>query len=170
VQALATHGGSLRVYAQRSDTGAHPARSAVAALLDEERRAGMENEAFYGDFQRQAERIKDELLTFLIDAKRQGLRVGAYGAAAKGNTLLNFAGVRPDLIEFVVDRSPGKQGRYMPGSRIPIVDEAHLRQARPDRIVLLPWNLRSELMQQLDYARQWSARFVTAVPRLEMLP
>jgi SAM-dependent methyltransferase len=170
VQALATHGGSLRVYVQRLDTGAHPARPAVAALLDEERRAGMDNEAFYGDFQRQAERIKDELLTFLIDAKRQGVRVGAYGAAAKGNTLLNFAGVRPDLIEFVVDRSPGKQGRYMPGSRIPIVDEAHLCEARPDRIVLLPWNLRSELIQQLDYARQWGARFVTAVPRLELLP
>jgi SAM-dependent methyltransferase len=170
VQTLATHGGSLRVYAQRSDTGAHTLRSAVQSLVDEERHAGMDREAFYRNFQRQAERVKDELLWFLIDAKRRGLRVGAYGAAAKGNTLLNFAGVRPDLIEFVVDRSPGKQGRYLPGSRIPIVDEEHLREARPDRIVLLPWNLRAELIEQLDYARQWGARFVTAVPTLEVLP
>jgi SAM-dependent methyltransferase len=169
VQLLPTHGGSLRVFAQRSDTGAHPTRAAVQALLGQERSAGMDGQAFYAGFQRQAERIKDELLTFLIDAKRQGLRVAAYGAAAKGNTLLNFAGVRPDLIEFVVDRSPGKQGRFMPGSRIPIVGEEHLTAVRPDRIVLLPWNLRGELVEQLGYAKQWNARFATAVPHLEIL-
>lgn len=168
VELLTTHGGSLRVFAQRSDTGERLTLSSVHAVLDSERRAGMESEPFYSCLQGEAERIKNELLTFLIDAKRNGFNVAAYGAAAKGNTLLNFSGVRQDLINFVVNRSPGKEGRYMPGSRIPIVSESHLKAARPDYIVLLPWNLRAELMQQLNYGRDWGARFVTAIPRLEV--
>jgi hypothetical protein len=96
------------------------------------------------------------------------LTVAAYGAAAKGNTLLNFAGVRPDLLNYVVDRNPEKQGKYMPGSRIPIVDEAHLQRNRPDRVLILPWNLTDEISKQLEYIRHWGARFVTAVPQLEV--
>jgi C-methyltransferase C-terminal domain len=114
--------------------------------------------------------VKNDFVTFLIAAKRQGRKVGAYGAAAKGNTLLNFAGIRTDLIDFVVDRSPGKQGRYLPGSRIPIVDEQHLQRETPDYVVLLPWNLRAELTQQLDYVSRWGGRFVTAVPTLTVTP
>lgn len=169
VEQLPTHGGSLRVFAQRSESGRQGVSPSVAALRQVEADAGMSSPAFYGDFQANAEKVKDDLLAFLIDAKRQGLKVGAYGAAAKGNTLLNFAGVRPDLLPYVVDKNPAKQGKYMPGSRIPIVDEAHLRADRPDRILILPWNLRCEVVTQLAYVREWGARFVVAVPALVIL-
>lgn len=167
VEELPTHGGSLRVFAQRAESGQQPVSSSVAMLRNTEINAGMTTARFYHNFQAKAEKVKDDLMHFLIDAKRQGLKVGAYGAAAKGNTLLNFAGVRPDLLPYVVDMNPAKQGKYMPGSRIPIVDEACLKTHRPDRILILPWNLRAEVMKQLDYAREWSGQFVTAVPRLE---
>ena len=166
VEELGTHGGSLRVHAQRRDTGNRAVTSAVSALLGREQAAGMCSTAFYTGFQVEAVRIKHELLEFLLQARRQGLKVGAYGAAAKGNTLLNFAGVRPDLLPYVVDLNPAKQNKYMPGSRIPIVDEAHLRQDRPDRVLILPWNLRAEITAQLAYIREWGGRFVTAVPGL----
>lgn len=169
VEELPTHGGSLRVFAQRSDSGQQAVSPAVSVLRKAEADAGMTSMAFYSGFQSRAEKVKDDLLTFLIDAKRQGLKVGAYGAAAKGNTLLNFAGVRPDLLPYVVDKNPAKQGKYMPGSRIPIVDEAHLRAHKPDRILILPWNLRQEVMAQLAYVREWGGRFVTAVPDIKVL-
>lgn len=168
VEELPTHGGSLRVFAQRSDAGAQPVSPAVADLLATETQAGMKTAAFYRDFQRSAEKVKDDLVLFLIDAKRQGLKVGAYGAAAKGNTLLNFAGIRPDLLPYVVDKNPAKQGKCMPGSRIPIVDEDHLKAHQPDRILILPWNLRQEVMGQLAYVQAWGGQFVTAVPHLEV--
>ena len=170
VQRLPTHGGSLRVFAQRTDTGALGVGSAVAELLAQERAAGIGEPYFYRGFQAQAVRIKNGLLAFLLQARRNGLTVAAYGAAAKGNTLLNFAGVRPDLLAYVVDKNPAKQGRFMPGSRIPIVDEAHLQTQRPDRVLVLPWNLRAEVMAQLGYIDAWGGRFVTAVPRLEVRP
>lgn len=167
VEELTTHGGSLRVFAQRTDTGVHEHSSAVADLLEMEAQAGMTTPAFYQAFQHRAEKVKDDLVLFLIDAKRRGLKVGAYGAAAKGNTLLNFAGIRPDLLPYVVDKNPAKQNKCMPGSRIPIVDEAHLTADRPDLILILPWNLREEVMGQLAYVREWGGQFVTAVPALE---
>jgi SAM-dependent methyltransferase len=166
VETIPTHGGSLRVFAQRAEHAARPVAPAVAALLDAETAVGMATPAFYAGFQTRADAIKDALLRFLIDAKRDGKSVGAYGAAAKGNTLLNYAGVRPDLLPFVVDRAAAKQGKFMPGSRIPIVDEAHLKAARPDYVVLLPWNLRSELEQQLAYVREWGGKLVTAIPEI----
>lgn len=169
VQELPTHGGSLRVLAQRSDSGTHAVQNNVAAVLLAETRAGMSRSSAYTEFQCKAEAVKDGLLAFLLQAKQQGLRVGAYGAAAKGNTLLNFAGVRPDMLPYVVDRSPGKQGKFMPGSRIPIVHEDHLWADRPDYIVILPWNLRDEVTDQLVKARTWGARFVVAVPALDVL-
>ncbi len=170
VEELPTHGGSLRVFAQRSDAGRRPVAPPVAALLAREQAAGLTTPAFYAGFQREAERIKRELLEFLLQARREGLKVGAYGAAAKGNTLMNFAGVRPDLLPYVVDLNPAKQGKCMPGSRIPIVGEDHLRQDRPDRVLILPWNLRTEITAQLSYIRDWGGRFVTAVPRLTIEP
>lgn len=167
VEQLPTHGGSLRVYAQRSD-GPHQPTPAVAGLLAAEQAAGMTAPAFYAGFQREAVRIKHELLDFLLQAQGAGLKVAAYGAAAKGNTLLNFAGVRPDLLPYVVDLNPAKQGHGMPGSRIPIVDEAYLKADRPDRVLILPWNLREEITAQLAYIREWGGKFVAAVPRLQV--
>ena len=173
VQELPTHGGSLRVFAGRSDTAAHPhatARGAeqVQKLLAVEATAGMQNVNFYSDFQRQSSRIKRELLSFLLQCQTDGKRVGAYGAAAKGNTLLNYAGVRPDLLPYVVDKNPAKQGQYLPGSHIPVVDEAHLRAHKPDYVLILPWNLRDEVVAQLAYVREWGGEFVVAVPQLEV--
>jgi SAM-dependent methyltransferase len=163
-----THGGSLRVFAQRRDGGPHAVAARVAEVLQREVGAGLTGASGYADFQARTDRVKDDFMAFLIDAKREGKTVAAYGAAAKGNTLMNYAGVRPDLLAFVVDRNPAKQHKFMPGSRIPIVAETQLRAARPDYVVLLPWNLRTELVEQLEYVRGWGGRFVTAVPRLEV--
>ncbi len=168
VEELPTHGGSLRIYAQRTESGTQPVAAAVTHLRERERAAGMQTDAFYSGFQPKAEQLKNDLLRFLLDVKRDQRKVGAYGAAAKGNTLLNFSGVRPDLLPYVVDRNPAKQGRFMPGSRIPILDEAQLKADRPDYILILPWNLRDELTAQMSYARDWGARFVTAVPSLRV--
>jgi SAM-dependent methyltransferase len=163
-----THGGSLRVFAQRIDTGDHVRHVSVAAMLEREAAAGLTSPAAYAAFQASAQKVKNDFMAFLIEAQRQGKRVAAYGAAAKGNTLMNFAGVRPDLIAFVVDRNPAKQGKFMPGSRIAIVSEERLTQDKPDHIVILPWNLSVEVMAQLDYTRAWGASFVTAVPELRV--
>jgi C-methyltransferase C-terminal domain/Putative zinc binding domain/Methyltransferase domain len=168
VEELGTHGGSLRVFAQRADTAARPVNERLAAVLAMERDEGMGAAPFYAGLQAQAVRIRHELLRFLLQAAAAGKRVGAYGAAAKGNTLLNFAGVRPDLLPYVVDLNPAKQGRSMPGSRIPIVDMAHLLKDRPDYVLILPWNLRAELTGQLAGIAGWGGRFVTAVPALEV--
>ena len=169
VEELPTHGGSLRVFAQRSDTGRRAVTGAVARVREEELTAGMVARAFYESFQETAERVKNDFLAFLLDAKRTGQVVAAYGAAAKGNTLMNFAGVRSDLVRFVVDRSPAKQGKFMPGSRIPIVDEDRLRHDRPALVVILPWNLKAEIVEQIRYVRSWGGRFATAVPALEVI-
>ena len=168
VEELPTHGGSLRVFAQRADTGRRPVLPAVAAMLDRERRAGLTSPAAYRDFQRRAERVKHEFLEFLLTARREGRTVAAYGAAAKGNTLLNFAGVRPELIACVADRNPAKQGKRLPGSRIPIVDERALETLGPDYVVILPWNIREEVISQLAGLRARGTRFVTAIPSLKV--
>jgi len=165
-----THGGSLRVFAQRSDSGRYALTQSVAAMLVREAEAGLTSASGYSGFQERTNHVKDDLHAFLIEAKREGKSVAAYGAAAKGNTLMNYAGIRGDLISFVVDRNPAKQDKYMPGSRIPIVAEARLLEVRPDYIVILPWNLADEVIGQLDYARAWGARFVTAVPALRCIP
>jgi SAM-dependent methyltransferase len=168
VAELPTHGGSLRVLAQRSGTGARPVTAAVGELLGRERSAGLATAGFYAGCQPRLEALKDAFLRFLLDARTQGLQVAAYGAAAKGNTLLNYAGVRSDLVRFVADRNPAKQGHYLPGSRIPVVAESVLQQQRPDYVLILPWNLKTEVQQQLAYIRDWGGRFVTVVPRLEV--
>lgn len=165
---LPTHGGSLRVFAQSSVTGKRLKASRLAELLQREAEAGMLSVAYYAQFQSKTIRVKNEFLAFLLEAERKGKSVVAYGAAAKGNTLINYAGVRSDLISFVVDRNPAKLGKYMPGSRIPIVNESRLIESKPEYVLILPWNLKSEIMHQLGYIRDWGARFVTAVPTLRI--
>jgi ABC-type Fe3+-hydroxamate transport system substrate-binding protein len=168
VQEISTHGGSLRVFAQRNDTGTQPMNNAVAVLLNKEEVAGIKTSELYQDFQQRANNIKYDLTTFLIKTKHQGKKVMAYGAAAKGNTLLNYAGIRADLLPCVVDLNPAKKGKFLPGSRLPIVDEAIIKEYKPDYIVILPWNLREEVKAQLSYVREWGCKFVTAVPTLQV--
>ncbi|SFS05871.1 Putative zinc binding domain-containing protein [Dyella sp. OK004] len=165
VEQLPTHGGSLRIWASH-DTSHHQNTNAVTAVLAEERAAGMLELDYYRGFQTQADEVKDGLLLFLLEQRRLGCKVIGYGAAAKGNTLLNYAGVRPDLLPYVVDASPHKQGRYLPGSRIPVVAEQQLRTDRPNIVLILPWNLREEITSQLAYIREWGGRFATAVPHM----
>lgn len=165
-----THGGSLRLFAQRSDTGQRPRGAKVDEILKREGHVGMGTTDYYVGFQAKTDKVKNDFLTFLLEVKRQGKTVGAYGAAAKGNTLMNYAGARPDLISYVVDRNPAKQGKFMPGSRIPIVDESRLQVEKPDYVIILPWNLSLEVTQQLDYIRTWGGQFVTAVPELRIQP
>lgn len=167
VEELSTHGGSLRVFACGTDAR-HVASPRLGRLAAEEAEAGIATPALYAGLQAEAERIKDELLTFLIAEKRAGRIVAGYGAAAKGNTLLNFAGVRPDLLPFVCDAAASKQGQYLPGSHIPILPPSALAEAKPDCVLILPWNIASEIVETPE-ARGWGARFAIAVPRLTML-
>jgi len=168
VEGLGTHGGSLRVFAQRTDTGRQPVLStaAVAELLKRESIAGMNHSDYYRGFQEEANKVKNNFLAFLLEDRKQNKTIAGYGAAAKGNTLMNYAGIRPDLMPFVADRNPAKQGKFMPGSRIPIVPEHNLQSAQPAYIVIIPWNIREEIMAQLAYVREWGGQFVTAVPEL----
>jgi len=169
VEEYLTHGGSLRLFAQRSDTGVQTVSEQVTELRKREIDAGMGSDNFYKNFQEKANIVKDDLLNFLIKAKQDGKKVVAYGAAAKGNTLLNYAGVRPDLLSYVVDKSPSKQGKYMPGSRIPIHTEQFLKDDKPDYVLILPWNLKSEVIKQLSYIQVNGGNFVVAVPKLEII-
>lgn len=166
VEELATHGGSLRVFAQSARTGKFPGTSRLKKCLERERAEGMTDLSYYKNHQRKLESIKNNFLSFLLKAKNDGKRVFGYGAAAKGNTLLNFAGVRPDLLECVIDRNPAKQGKFMPGSRIPIRSEEALKEAQPDYVVLLPWNLEKELRVQLQYIGQWGGSLISFMPVL----
>jgi 2-polyprenyl-3-methyl-5-hydroxy-6-metoxy-1,4-benzoquinol methylase len=166
VEHLPTHGGSVRVFAQRAAVA--KASTAAEAILAQEREIGVMDPAFYAGVQPRAEASKNALLAFLLEEKRAGRKVSAYGAAAKGNTLINFAGIRSDLLPYVVDRNTAKQGQYLPGSRIPIVDETHVMTDQPDWILILPWNLRAEIEQQLASVRRWGCRFVQAMPKMEL--
>ncbi|MCC6007836.1 MAG: methyltransferase domain-containing protein [Rhodobacteraceae bacterium] len=165
VEELATHGGSLRIWGCL-EGASHAECPSVAALAAEEDRRGMGGDAFYHGFQARAERIKDDLLRFLLQARAEGTRVAGYGAAAKGNTLMNFAGIRPDLLPFVCDAAPAKQGRFLPGSRIPVLAPQALHDDPPDYVLILPWNIAEEVMAQLAPLRAHGTRFVTAVPEL----
>ena len=166
VEELPTHGGSLRVYAQQSNFGEHKKSHSVESLKQKEIKLGMNGIDFYQNFQLKVEKVKTDFLSFLVEAKIQGKSVVGYGAAAKGNTMLNFAGVQSDMLQYVVDRNPAKQNKFMPGSTIPIVGEEILIQEQPDFIVIFPWNLRNEITKQLAYVGEWGGRFVSAVPEL----
>ena len=166
VEELSTHGGSLRVYAQRSELGKHKTSAAVISLREKENKLGMSDINFYHGFQNKIERVKIDFLSFLLEAKRNGKQVVGYGAAAKGNTIMNFGGIRQDLISYVVDKNPAKKGKYMPGSRVPIVDIDHLLLTKPDYVVIFPWNLKDEAMQQLEFIQDWGGKFIISTPKL----
>ncbi len=168
VEELRTHGGSIRIYAQKIDTGTFPIEDRVQDMLDKEREAGMTSISFYKDFQDKADKIKHNLILFLKDAHNKNLKVAGYGAAAKGNTLINFSGVKSDLIHCIADKNTSKQGKFMPDSHIPIVDEDALKKYKPDYVLILPWNIKEEIIDQLTYVRDWGAKFVTIVPEIEI--
>ncbi|WP_065617415.1 class I SAM-dependent methyltransferase [Pseudomonas moraviensis] len=169
VSQLSTHGGSLRVFVQRKDGQRRAVLPAVQQQLQAELAAGVKTAEYYATLAPAAERIKHDLLRFLLQAKADGKRVVGYGAAAKGNTLLNYAGVKADLLAWVADANPHKQGKFLPGSRIPIVAPAQIEIDKPDYVLVLPWNLLQEVSQQLAQVRQWDGRFVIAVPELKVL-
>ncbi|MEY4585488.1 MAG: hypothetical protein RJB10_1985, partial [Pseudomonadota bacterium] len=168
VEEIATHGGSLRVFAQKTSTGKHALSPHVAAMLGREATLGMKTASYYGKTQADAVKIKRDLLQFLLKAQAEGKTVAAYGAAAKGNTLLNYAGVRDDLIKFVIDLNPAKQNKFMPGSRIPMVGAEVLEVQKPDYMLILPWNLEAEIKAQLASKHQVTWQYVIAVPELKI--
>lgn len=166
VEEVPTHGGSLRIFAKHKNDITKLISSNVASMLDKEIGFGLGDLKIYTNYQEKAEKVKNDFIEFLIIAKKSGKKVAAYGAAAKGNTLLNFAGIKKDLLQFVVDASPHKQNKFLPGIHIPVYDEQKIMDEKPDYIVILPWNLREEISNQLFYIKEWGGRFVVAVPEL----
>jgi SAM-dependent methyltransferase len=168
VEELPTHGGSLRIYARRDEDASKPVGERVAELLAREQAAGLGGLDAYRSFGPRVERLKRGFLRFLIQAKEEGKSIAGYGAPAKGNTLLNYCGVRTDFLDYTVDRSPHKQGRYLPGTRIPIHAPDRIRETRPDYVLILPWNLKEEVMAQMADVRSWGGKFVVAVPEVRV--
>jgi hypothetical protein len=169
VEELSTHGGSLRIYGRHQEDTSKPVGARVEALRAREQRAGVDTVPYYQSFGAQVEETKRALLDFLIDAKRQGKRIVGYGAPGKGNTLLNYCGVGRDFLDFTVDRNPHKHGKYLPGTHIPILQPEAIADARPDYILILPWNLKDEIATQLAYVREWGGRCVVPIPTTQIL-
>jgi C-methyltransferase C-terminal domain len=169
VEELPTHGGSLRIYGKHTENNQQPVTKRVNELKAKEIAAKLDTIDTYLDFTTRVESIKRQLLTFLIQAKTEGKSVAAYGAPAKGNTLLNYCGVRTDFIDYTVDRSPHKQGLFLPGTHIPIYSPDRIAETQPDYLLILPWNLRSEIIQQMAYVRDWGCKFVVPIPQLEIV-
>jgi SAM-dependent methyltransferase len=168
VEELPTHGGSLRIYGCHAEDSRSETNH-VARVLSDEVRSGLLKSSVYQEFQPRADRIKNDLITFLIQQKGAGKSIAAYGAAAKGNTLFNYAGIKPDLVSYACDAAPSKQGKFLPGSRIPILHPDVLAERRPDYVLILPWNIASEVTALYGYARNWGAKFVVAVPELKLI-
>jgi SAM-dependent methyltransferase len=169
VEELPTHGGSLRIYGCHAEDAEKPEREAAQELRERERAAGYEQLDTYLGYGRRVEADKRQILSFLIDLKQQGLRVVGYGAPAKGNTLLNYCGVRRDFIDYTCDLNPHKQGHFLPGSHIPIRSPDAIREDKPDVVLILPWNLKDEIVEQLDFIREWGGRFAARTPELTLL-
>ena len=170
VQELTTHGGSLRIFAKHIDDDSKLISSSVLKILNDEKEIGINSLQFYQNFQKLVEEIKDNFINFLIEQKRNQKKVIAYGAAAKGNTLLNYCGIKgSSYIKFVVDASPYKQGKFLPGSRITVLDEIEIKKYKPDFIIIFPWNLKNEIIKQLYYTSEWDAKFVIVLPELRIL-
>tara|TARA_X000001036_G_C20657538_1_gene797606 strand:- start:921 stop:2135 length:1215 start_codon:yes stop_codon:yes gene_type:complete len=167
VEKFNTHGGSIRIYATHIESDIKISEN-VDNLLKEEKAFGLFDMDIYQGFQEKADKVKNDLLDFLLTAKKKNKKVIAYGAAAKGVTLLNYAGVKNDLVEFVVDKSPHKQNKYLPASHIPIISECNVKDFKPDYVLILPWNLKNEIMEQLSYIKEWGGKFVVAVPDLKI--
>ncbi len=169
VEEIPTHGGSLRIYARHSGNEDHVIKGSVQLLIDKEINEGIADLDYYNNFRAKVMSVKLGFLQFLVDAQTKNQSVAAYGAAAKGNTLLNYCGVKNDLISFVVDANPNKQNKFLPGSHIPVTNEQMLKDERPDFVVIFPWNLRDEIVQQLSYIRAWNGKFVIPLPDLEII-
>lgn len=168
VEELPTHGGSLRIYARHAEDTSKPVTARAKALAARELAAGVLTPQYYATFDEQVKETKRKILDFLIRAKREGKRVVGYGAPGKGNTLLNYCGIRTDFIDFTVDRNPYKHGRFLPGTHIPIFEPEALRAARPDYVFILPWNLKDEIMKQLAFIREWGGKFVVPIPETKI--
>ena len=166
VEQLKSHGGSLRVYACRAESRSHAVEPSVAKLVAEEKKAGLDSAKGYEGFAQQVQETKFALVEFLLNAARQGKSVAGYGAPGKSATLLHYCGIGKDLIEYTVDRNPYKQGRFLPGNHIPIRHPDLIRETKPDYIVILPWNLKDEIIRQLQFIRQWGGRFVVPIPKV----
>jgi SAM-dependent methyltransferase len=164
IEEIRTHGGSLRIHACRAESEKHPTQRSVSDVIKQEREAGLDRLDAYGGFAHQVRDTKRKILTFLIEAKNAGKSIAGYGAPGKGNTLLNYCGIRTDFIDYTVDRNPYKQGMYLPGTRIPIFAPDKIAETRPDYVMILPWNLREEIAAQLSYIRDWDAKFVVPIP------
>lgn len=169
VDEITTHGGSLRIYAKHKEDTTKEISSNVAALLKKEADKGMTGLSYYDNFQEKALQVKLDITSFLIEQKRAGKKVAAYGAAAKGNTLLNYCGIKNDLIEYVADANPHKQGKWLPASHIPVVNEEYLKANKPDFVIILPWNLKDEITAQLSYIKVWGGSFVIPIPKLYLV-
>ncbi len=169
VEEIPTHGGSLRIYAKHQEDNSKTISENVGALLKKETDKGLATLAYYDNFQQKALKVKLDLTDFLIQQKRNGKKTAAYGAAAKGNTLMNYCGIKYDLVDFVVDANPHKQDKFLPASHIPVVNEQYLKDARPDYVIILPWNLKDEITAQLSYIKEWGGQFVIPIPELEIL-
>ncbi len=170
VEELPTHGGSLRIYAHHSDDSSKTLNVRVEDLREREAKAGFAGFDHYLNFAQQVADTKRKLLSFLVAAKNEGKSIVGYGAPAKGNTLLNYCGIRGDMIDYTVDRSPHKQGQLLPGVRIPIHPPDVIKQTKPDYVLILPWNIKDEVIQQMSYIRSWGGRFVVPIPEVEVLP
>lgn len=169
VEEIPTHGGSLRIYAKHKEDNSKQITGNVHALLRKEAEKGLNSLEYYNGFQSKALKVKMDLSEFLINCKREDKKVAAYGAAAKGNTLLNYCGIKNDMINYVVDANPHKQSKWLPASHIPVVNEDHLKNDQPDYIIILPWNLKEEITRQLSYISQWGGQFVIPIPHLQII-
>jgi SAM-dependent methyltransferase len=169
VEELPTHGGSLRIYGRHADDISKVVSERVTALREREKRLGYTNLELYRQFTEKVMATKRDILAFMIDAKRQGKQIVGYGAPAKGNTLLNYCGIRTDMISYTVDRSPHKQGHYLPGTRIPIHAPEKISETRPDYVVILPWNLKEEIVEQMAHIREWGGKFVVLIPEVRII-
>jgi hypothetical protein len=169
VEEIPTHGGSLRIYVRHAEDGAKPVTAAVTKLLERELALGLNRMATYDLFSEQVKASKRGLLELLIQLRREEKQIVGYGAPGKGNTLLNYCGIRTDFVEYTVDRNPYKQGRFLPGTHIPIYAPSRIRETRPDYVLILPWNLRTEIVEQLGYVREWGAKFIVPIPEATVL-
>ncbi|MGE5222589.1 MAG: methyltransferase domain-containing protein [Omnitrophica WOR_2 bacterium] len=170
VEELSTHGGSLRIYARHTSDESKPVSEGVTEFKRREEQAGITSMSYYSTFYEKVKETKRKLLDFLIDARRQGKSITGYGAPGKGNTLLNYCGIRTDFIDYTVDRNPYKQGKFLPGTHIPIYSPEKINETRPDYVLILPWNLKDEIMQQMGFIREWGGQFVVPIPELQVYP
>jgi hypothetical protein len=169
VEEIPTHGGSLRVYGRHADDHSRPVEDAVAGLRSREERAGLNRLDTYSAFEEQVKETKRKLLNFLIAAKREGQSIAGYGAPGKGNTLLNYCGIRSDFVSYTVDRNPYKHFKFLPGTHIPIFPPERIRETRPDYVLILPWNLKDEIIAQLSYIREWGGQFIVPIPEVQVI-